>query len=94
MKKISLLLLAVLLSACTKSGTDIKDTHYVIRKEKVVCTPIEVKDRRDRYAVYKEITSKCIFIAETREYAEDYQARQKLEQLAKDETKESPDALQ
>ena len=92
--KYLVLCLVVLLSACVQKSDDIRDTHYVVRKERTICTPVEVKDRDVRGGVYKDITYKCIFIAETREYAEDYQARQKLEQLAKDETKESPDALQ
>ena len=83
--KYLVLCLVVLLSACTKKAEDLRDTHYIVRKEKTICTPVEVKDREVRGGVYKDITYKCIFIRTDSEDSHDYNAKRRLEQLVKED---------
>lgn len=86
--KYLVLCLVVLLSACVQKSDDIRDTHYVVRKEKTICTPVEVKDRDVRGGVYKDITYKCIFIRTDSEDASDYNAKKRLEKLVKEDQNE------
>lgn len=83
--KYLVLCLVVLLSACTQKAEDLRDTHYIVRKEKTICTPVEVKDREVRGGVYKDITYKCIFIRTDSEDSHDYNAKRRLEQLVKED---------
>lgn len=88
MKKISIILLAILLSACAKKAEDVRKDNYIVRKERTLCTPINVVDRKDRFTEYKDITYKCVFIRNESEYAQDYNAKKKLEKLVKEEQNE------
>lgn len=79
------LCLVVFLTACVQKSEDLRDTHYIVRKERTICTPIEIKERDVRGMGYKDITYKCIFIRTDSEEARDYNAKKRLEKLVKED---------